>query len=146
MPALRTEESLPQMVTRFVRKIRWVRCTLGRADVLVHRLANFFFLDMNGWQHNVAWRLFTQLNQPLAQIGIDDFQSTRDQIRVQMTLLSEHRLALNNSLHPVRLQDVVDDLIVLFGIGGPVDHGPPALLHCAQTAPSTQASWRAYES
>ncbi len=41
-----------------------------------------------------------------------------------MTLLGQHRLALNNSLHPIALQNVAYDLVVLFSISRPVNHSP----------------------
>ena len=45
------------------------------AQVLVEQLADLFLLDVNRRQHDVAGRLVPQLHDPLAQVGVDDFDA-----------------------------------------------------------------------
>ena len=93
------------------------------AQVLVEQLADLFLLDVNRRQHDVAGRLVPQLHDPFAQVGVDDFDAVPLQVRIQVAFFGEHRLALDELLHAVSLQDLQHDLVVLGGIAGPVHVG-----------------------
>ena len=67
-----------------------------RPQMLVERLAHFSLLDVNGRQHDVAGRLLPQLDDPFAQVGVDHFDAMPFEIRVEVALLGQHRLALDH--------------------------------------------------
>ena len=65
----------------------------------------------------------TQLNNPLAQIGINDFNPMTFQERIQVALFRQHRFAFDNLCGTVLFQDVKDDLVVFCGCASPVHYG-----------------------
>ena len=67
-----------------------IGCSFVCSQMCVKAVADFFLFDMDGRQHNVTGRLFAQLHDPLAQIRINDSNAAIFQIRVQVTLFSQH--------------------------------------------------------
>ncbi len=115
-------ELLPQVIPSGSGQKYRIGVSFGCADVLVKRLTNLFLLDMDGWQHDVAWWFVSQLDDPLAQVGVDHLDVVLFQKRIEMTFFGQHRLALDDALYAVLLKDLEDNPIVLFGIFGPMNN------------------------
>ena len=69
------EELGPQMLPGRFGQIFGIACSLVRAKVLVKAGSDFFLLDVNRGEDDVAGGLAAQLNDPLPQIGIDNLNS-----------------------------------------------------------------------
>ena len=75
-------------------------------------------------KHDVAGRLVQQLDDPFAQVGVDDLDAATLQVRVQVALFGEHGLALDDLLRAVILQDLQHDPVVLLSVASPMHVGP----------------------
>ncbi len=64
--------------------------------MMMKRLSDLFLLDVNRRQNNVAGRLFSQLNDSFAQVGIDDVDPVVLEKVIQPTFLSQHRFAFDD--------------------------------------------------
>ena len=73
--------------------------------------------------HNVAGWLVGELLDPLAEVRLGHLDAALLKVGRHAALLLKHRLALDQRLHPVRVEDVVDDRVVLVGVACPVDVG-----------------------
>jgi hypothetical protein len=72
---------------------------------------------------DVARRLVIELLDALAEVGLHRLDAAVGEERPQLALVGQHRLALDQRRHGVRLQDLGDDLVVLGGVARPVhDH------------------------
>jgi hypothetical protein len=65
-----------------------------------------------------------QLDNALAEVGVDDLDAGALQLRVEVALLGEHRLALHQTRDPSVPEEPEDDGIVLCRVGRPVHPGP----------------------
>ena len=120
---LRGDELVAQVPPRRLGQIVRVGRPLFRPQAFVKQLADFFLLDVDGRQHDVARRLVAKLHDPFAQIRVNDFDAVLLEIRIQVAFLGEHRLALDHPLHAVLLQDLEHDAVMLFGIARPMHDG-----------------------
>ena len=70
--------------------------------------------------HDMRGRLVVELLNAFAEIGFGDLNAAALEERPQVAFLGEHRLRLHQVLGTVRVEDVVDDLVVLMGVARPV--------------------------
>ena len=89
----------------------------------MEQLADVLLLEVDGGHHDVAGRLPQELDDALAEVGIDDLDPPLDEVGVQVAFLGEHRLALHQALDAVVAQDPVDDPVVLVRVARPVHVG-----------------------
>jgi hypothetical protein len=68
-------------------------------------------------------RLTRQLNNPFAQVGIDDVYPFFVQELIEPALLGEHGFALDHLIDPMLLQKRKDDLVMLRRVGSPMNDG-----------------------
>ncbi len=124
MPASAAMNLLAQMPARRFGQVVRIGGSLLGPQMLVKRLAHLLLLDVDGRQHDVAGRLVAQLHDPFAQVGVDHLDAVLLQIRIQVALFGQHRLALDDSLHLVLLQNLEHDLVVLLGVCRPMHVNP----------------------
>ena len=77
-------------------------------------------LDVDRRQHDVTGRLLPQLHDAFAQVGVHDLDAVPLQIRIQVALFGQHRLALDHLADLMPGENVQHDLIVLVRRAGPV--------------------------
>src|SRR5690606_5343363 len=65
--------------------------------------------------------LVAKLHDPLPKVGVDDFNPMRFEIRIELALLGEHRLALDDAAYATVAEQTMDDAIVLRAIGHPMN-------------------------
>jgi hypothetical protein len=94
------------------------------AELFVEQLADLLLFQVNGGHDDVARALLAKLHDALAQISVDDFDAARLEIRIEVALLGEHRLALDQPLDAALLQQPVHDAVVLAGVARPVHLRP----------------------
>jgi hypothetical protein len=83
---------------------------------------------------DVARRLVVELLDALAEVGLHRLDAAVGEERPQLALVGQHRLALDERRRAVRLQDLVDDLVVLGGVARPVhDHAVGVALRSNST-------------
>ena len=87
----------------------------------MEQLANLFSLRVDRGHHDVAGRFVTQLDDPFAQVGVNDFDPMPLEERVEVALLGQHRLALHELFDVVLLQDPQHDLIVFGSVTSPMN-------------------------
>jgi hypothetical protein len=88
--------------------------------VLVKHFAHLGALEMDGRHDDVTGRLLLELDDALAEVGVDHLDAARLQVGIQVAFLGEHRLALHQSTGAVALEDAVDDAVVFLGISRPM--------------------------
>ena len=93
---------------------------LLRDALLFEQLAHVVVVQVDGGHHDVAGLLAFQLDDALAEVGLDHLDALRLQIGVHLAFLGEHRLRLHHLLHVVLLEDAVDDFVELVGVLRPV--------------------------
>ena len=96
------------------------------AELVVEQFADFFLLDMNRGKDDMAGRFLAKLDDPLAEVGINDVHPVAFEERVEVAFLGEHRLALGDRFDAVFAENREDDLVVLGRIGRPVNDRPAA--------------------
>src|SRR5579872_1104822 len=94
------QEFLPQMQSRGMCQELRIGIAGRRPQMLMEDLAYFFLFLVYTRQYDMAGRLPCQLDDALAQIGIDYVDAIFMQELVELTLLGEHGLALD---HLIRL-------------------------------------------
>src|SRR3954469_16103190 len=120
-PRLRGEELRAEVLARGFGELFWIGKAPGRSELVVEQLADVLLLEMYGGHHDVARRLLEELHDPLAQIGVDHLDPALSEVRVQVALLGEHRLALHEARDAMPAEDPVDDPVVLVAVARPVD-------------------------
>jgi len=71
----------------------------------------------------MSWRLIVQLLDALTEVRLRDANTSPLEERTQFTFLRQHRLGLNQDVRSLFGKEVIDDLVVLVSIPGPVhDH------------------------
>jgi hypothetical protein len=71
----------------------------------------------------VARRFVVELLDPLAEVGLERLDAAVGEEGPHLALVGQHRLALDERRRAMRLQDLVDHLVVLGGVARPVhDH------------------------
>jgi hypothetical protein len=89
--------------------------------LLAEDVGDFFLGHVNGRHHHVRRGLSRQLNDPLAQVGLADFDAGFFEEGVEMDFFRGHRLRLDDALHAVLLREVENVLPDLGGIVGAKD-------------------------
>ena len=89
-------------------------------DLLVEQLADLLLLQVDGGHHDVRRRLFAQLQNALAEVGLDALDTLLFQVGDQVHLLGQHGLGLDQLLLAPLLENAGDDLVVLPRIPRPV--------------------------
>src|SRR6516162_1948891 len=69
---------------------------------------------------DVAGRLVVELLDALAEIGLDHLDVTPFEEGAHVAFLGQHRFALDERLDAPHRKNLVDDLVVLSGVAGPV--------------------------
>ena len=72
---------------------------------------------------DVGRGLVGELDDPLPEIGFDDFDAVTLEGMVEFDLLGQHRLRLHRHAHVVAASDVENGRVRLVGVGGPVNLG-----------------------
>ncbi len=73
---------------------------------------------MNGRGHDVRGTLPRNLNDVLAEIGLDRLDAGSLERRIEMNLFGGHRFAFDGPPHARLFQDLDDDLTGILAIGG----------------------------
>ena len=116
------EELVAQRQARPVGEIRGVVVAHVVADAfLLEELAHVVVAQVDGGHDNVAGLLPLQLDDALAEVGLDDLDAACLEVGVHLALLGEHRLRLHHLPNAVLLENLIDDFIELPGILRPVD-------------------------
>ena len=68
----------------------------------------------------MTWRFFAQLNDPLAQVRIDNLDSVLLQKRIQVTFFCQHRFAFHDPTDIMLLKYLQDRLVMLTRIARPM--------------------------
>src|SRR3984885_15657681 len=76
------------------------------------------------WADDVPWRLIVQLLNALAEVGLRDANTSPLEERTQFTFLRQHRLGLDQRVDSLFGEDVIENLIVLVSIPGPMHDHP----------------------
>ena len=77
-------------------------------------------VQVDGRHHDVTGLLAFQLDDALAEVGLDHLDTLRLQEGVHLALLRQHRLRLHHLLDMVLLQDVIHDVVELLGVLRPM--------------------------
>ena len=77
-------------------------------------------VQVDGRHHDVTGLLAFQLDDALAEVGLDHLDTLRLQEGVHLALLRQHRLRLHHLLDMVLLQDAIYDVVELLGVLGPM--------------------------
>jgi hypothetical protein len=93
----------------------------GGTELFVEELADLFFADVDRGRDDVTRMLMSELDDPLAQVGVGDLDAERFEMRVEAAFFGEHRFAFDDAGSTVTLDDAGDDAVVFRGIAGPVD-------------------------
>src|SRR5690606_38386351 len=101
------------------RKLLWIVFSCAGADLLVKDIANLFLLEVNGRHHDVAWRLSQKLHDAFAQVSIYYLDTILFEERIKVAFFCSNRFALDQAPYPMRVQNVQDMTVVLFGVDGP---------------------------
>ena len=117
-------ELLAQVLPCGMGQIRLVVIARLGAHFTYKEFTYLLFLDMNGWHHNVAGFLMHQLKDALSQVTFYDFDAFFFQILVQPAFFRQHRLALDEMLHLMPVEDVIDNLAIFLGVFCPIDVCP----------------------
>ena len=94
---------------------------LGHAQVFVEQIAHLLAGLVNRGGDNVRGRLTGQLNNVLAQVGLNNLKAAVLKSLVKMDLLRGHRLRLDDCLYPTGLGQFGDIALGLRAILGPAD-------------------------
>src|ERR1700748_3929824 len=76
---------------------------------------------MYAWQYNMAGRFIIYLLNIFAQVGVDHFNAAFAKVFVQMAFFGKHGFAFYHLRNILFLQYRVNDLVMLFGVGRPVN-------------------------
>ena len=87
----------------------------------MEKLAHLLFGLMNGRHHDMGWFLTGHLNDKLAQVALNRFDTLVLQIMVQLNLFADHRFAFHHQLTVFIGNDVVNDLAGFSRCFRPVD-------------------------
>ncbi len=87
----------------------------------MEELADVLLLEVDGGEHDVAWRFVAELHDAFAKIGVRHLDSARLQVGIQVALLGQHRLRLHQAGDASIREDAMNDRIVLGGVARPVD-------------------------
>src|SRR5581483_8508108 len=117
---VRGEELLAQVLPRRFGERLGIGEPLRCAQLLVEQVADLLLLQVDGGHHDVRGRLVPELDDPLAQIGVHHLDAALFQVRIEVALLGEHRLALHQPLHAAFAEDPVHDPVVLVRVARPV--------------------------
>ena len=88
---------------------------------LSEEVAHFLLCDVYGRHHDVAWLRVHELNDALAEVGFHHLNAVFLEERVHLTLLGEHRLALDHLFNVVLAQNLQYSLVELLCVLCPVD-------------------------
>ena len=78
---------------------------------------------MYRWTDDMSWRLIVQLLDALPEVCLCDTDSSPLEERTQFPLLCQHGFGLDQRVHCLSGKDVIDNLVMLVSIPGPVyDH------------------------
>ena len=93
---------------------------LCRDALLLEQFAHVVVVQVDGRHHDVTGLLAFQLDDALAEVGLDHLDTLRLQEGVHLALLRQHRLRLHHLLDMVLLQDVIHDVVELLGVLRPM--------------------------
>ena len=91
------------------------------AELFVEEGADFLETLVDRRPHDVAGGLARQLDDVLAQVGLEDLDPLALEVVVDLHLLAEHALPLDHPAHAVALHQIVQDLPYVGGVFGPMD-------------------------
>src|SRR5262245_55934326 len=119
-PGLGTQEIGSRRLPLPLRKIMNVIVAGLRSDRLRKHLGDVATQLMHRWHDDMAWWIVIKLLDALAKVGLYHLYTTPFEEGTHVAFLGQHRFALDERLGPARREDIVDDLVVLGGVAGPV--------------------------
>ena len=93
----------------------------GAAEFPREELADFAARQVHRWKDNVIRSLFAELNDELAQIGLDHLKAGLLERFVQVNLLGGHGLGFDNRARLFFADDAKDDVARLLAGAGPMN-------------------------
>jgi hypothetical protein len=78
------KEFIPKVSARGTGEVNRIFTARIRPEVFMKDFANLALTQMNGWHHNVAGRLMCKLNNPLAQVRVNHFDTLPFKVRIEM--------------------------------------------------------------
>ena len=114
------QELLPQHLPGHGRELVHILGVLRILDLLAELPGDLVFVLMDGRHDDVARRLPVELDDVLAQVGLDGLDAVGLQEGVEVHLLGDHALALDQGLGAPRPQQAQDQLVGLLAGLGPV--------------------------
>ena len=148
-PVSATAKLTPVMPASAARKFsrRCCRRRLGQVRADRSRLRSVPIVSWNSWRHfflaSCGWPAArcgsggssAELHDPLAQVGVDHLDAVLLEVRIEVALLGEHRLALDQPAgRRARCRMSSTICVVLGRVAGPVDHARRGASRCARTA------------
>ena len=117
------EELVAEVPAGGMGEVRRVGVAWLGAQLLFHHLTHLLALDVDGGHDDVARFQVHELEDALAQVAFDYIDALCHEVRVHLTFLGKHGLALDEVLGGVATEQLEDDAVVLLGVLRPMDDG-----------------------
>ena len=107
-----------------MRQIGRIEISLFSTQHALHHLAHFLTFDMDGRQHDMAWKKVHPLKNTFTEITLDDIIPFPEQVIIHIAFFRQHGFALDQRMGIMLLKNLFNDLIMLRRIFRPMDNCP----------------------